>query len=221
MAAPNLLAVEPRLDGLGFDPDLACQYLAASDPALAQLMALVGPFSMRPAPGHSLFRVLVQSIVYQQLTGRAAATILGRVTGLFAPKRFPTPRDLLEIAPERLRAVGLSTAKTAALRDLAARTLDGTVPSLARVRRMEDEEIVTRLTAVRGIGRWTVEMFLIFKLGRPDVLPLGDLGVRKGFARTFGKRKQLPEPRAMSRRGERWRPYRSVASWYLWRALEL
>jgi DNA-3-methyladenine glycosylase II len=126
----------------------------------------------------------------------------------------------LEISPDRLRAAGLSTAKTAALRDLAARTLDGTVPSLSRVRRMEDEEIVARLTAVRGIGRWTVEMFLIFKLGRPDVLPLGDLGVRKGFGRTFGKRK-LPEPTVMSRRGERWRPYRSVASWYLWRALEL
>lgn len=220
MAAPNLPAVEPRLDGLAFDPDLACEYLAESDPALGGLIARVGPFTMRPAPGHSLFQVLVRSTVYQQLTGRAAATILGRVTRLFAPKRFPTPRDLLEISPDRLRGAGLSTAKTAALRDLAARTLDGMVPSLARVRRMEDEEIVARLTAVRGIGRWTVEMLLIFKLGRPDVLPLGDLGVRKGFARTFGKRK-LPEPAAMSRRGERWRPYRSVASWYLWRALEL
>ena len=176
--------------------------------------------TMRPDLSHSLFRVLVRSIVHQQLTGRAAATILGRVTRLFAPKRFPTPRDLLEIPPERLRAAGLSTAKTAALRDLSARTLDGTVPSLSRVRRMEDEEIVARLTAVRGIGRWTVEMLLIFKLGRPDVLPLGDLGVRKGFALTFGTRK-LPEPAAMDRRGERWRPYRSVASWYLWRALEL
>lgn len=220
MAAPNLLAVEPRLDGLGFDPDLACQYLAEADPSLGELIARVGPFTMRPAPSHSLFQVLVRSIVYQQLTGKAAATILGRVTRLFAPKRFPTPRDLLEISPERLRAAGLSTAKTAALRDLATRTLDGTVPSLSRVRRMEDEEIVARLTAVRGIGRWTVEMLLIFKLGRADVLPLGDLGVRKGFARTFGKRK-LPEPATMSRRGERWRPYRSVASWYLWRALEL
>jgi len=175
---------------------------------------------MRPIPTHSLFQVLVRSIVYQQLTGKAAATILGRVVRLFAPKRFPTPLDLLEVPPEQLRAAGLSTAKTAALKDLAARALDGTVPSLARVRRMEDEEIVERLTAVRGIGRWTVEMLLIFKLGRPDVLPLGDLGVRKGFALTFGKRK-LPEPAALGRRAERWRPYRSVASWYLWRALEL
>jgi DNA-3-methyladenine glycosylase II len=142
------------------------------------------------------------------------------VIRLFGPKRFPTPADLLDIPPERLRAAGLSAAKTAALRDLATRTLDGTVPSLPRVRRMPDEEIIERLTLVRGVGRWTVEMLLIFKLGRPDVLPIGDLGVRKGFALTFGKRK-LPEPAHMHHRGKRWRPYRSVASWYLWRALEL
>jgi len=214
----SLLIVRP--DGLGYDPMAACTHLSRVDPAMAELIARVGEFTMRPAPTHSLFRVLVRSIVYQQLSGRAAETILGRVVRLFAPKRFPTPLDLLEISPERLRAAGLSTAKTAALKDLAARALDGTVPALSRVRLMEDEEIVERLTAVRGIGRWTVEMLLIFKLGRPDVLPVGDLGVRKGFALTLGKRK-LPEPAAMSRRAERWRPYRSVASWYLWRALEL
>jgi 3-methyladenine DNA glycosylase/8-oxoguanine DNA glycosylase len=212
------LAVRP--DGLGYDPDLACRHLTAADPAMGELMARVGEFTMRPEPAHSLFQVLTRSIVYQQLTGRAAATIFGRVTGLFAPKRFPAPGDLLEISPERLRAAGLSTAKTAALRDLAARALDGTVPSLARVRRMHDEEIIERLTAVRGVGRWTVEMLLIFKLGRPDVLPVDDLGVRKGFALTFGKRK-LPVPAVMHRRARHWRPYRSVASWYLWRALEL
>jgi DNA-3-methyladenine glycosylase II len=220
MTLPVLLPLPVRLDGLGYDPDVACRHLASVDPVMGELIARVGTFTMRPQPTRSLFQVLVRSIVYQQLTGKAAATILGRVIRLFAPKRFPTPRDLLEISPERLRAAGLSTAKTAALRDLAARALDGTVPSLPRVRRMSDEEIVEHLTAVRGIGRWTVEMLLIFKLGRPDVLPLGDLGVRKGFALTLGKRK-LPEPSAMSRRGERWRPYRSVASWYLWRALEL
>jgi 3-methyladenine DNA glycosylase/8-oxoguanine DNA glycosylase len=175
---------------------------------------------MRPQPTQSLFAALARSIVYQQLSGNAAATILGRVTRLFAPRRFPTPRDLLEIPPERLRGAGLSTAKTAALRDLAAHTLDGTVPSLARIRRMEDEEIIERLTIVRGIGRWTVEMLLIFRLGRPDVLPVSDLGVRKGFGRIF-RRGKLPGPAVMIRRGERWRPYRSVASWYLWRALEL
>ena len=209
-----------RHDGLGYDPDAACRHLAEVDPALGGLIARVGEFTMRPEPAHSLFQVLLRSIVYQQLTGRAAATILGRVTRLFAPKRFPTPGDLLDIAPELLRGAGLSTAKTAALRDLAARALDGTVPTLSRVRRMHDEEIIERLTAVRGVGRWTVEMLLIFKLGRPDVLPVSDLGVRKGFALTFGSRK-LPAPAIMHRRGKRWRPYRSVASWYLWRALEL
>ncbi len=207
-------------DGLGYDPNIACRHLTDADPALGDLIRRAGEFTMRPEPAHSLFRVLVRSIVYQQLTGRAAATILGRVTAHFAPKRFPGPSDLLEIPPERLRAAGLSTAKAAALKDLAAKALDGTVPSLPRVRRMADEEIIERLTLVRGVGRWTVEMLLLFKLGRPDVLPVSDLGVRKGFALTFGKRK-LPEPAMMHRQGNRWRPYRSVASWYLWRALEL
>lgn len=209
-----------RTDGLSFDPDAACRYLSQADPDMGHLIMRVGAFTLRPEPTQSLFASLVRSIVYQQLTGKAAATILGRVNRLFAPRRFPAPRDLLEIPPERLRAAGLSANKTAALRDLASKTLDGTLPSLPRVRRMEDEEIIERLTAVRGIGRWTAEMLLIFKLGRPDVLPLGDLGVRKGYAMTFNMRK-LPQPITMSRRGERWRPYRSVASWYLWRALEL
>jgi 3-methyladenine DNA glycosylase/8-oxoguanine DNA glycosylase len=209
-----------RPDGLGYDPEVACRRLCGVDPAMDSLIGRVGEFTMRPVPAHSLFQALVRSIVYQQLTGKAAATILGRVVALFAPKRFPTPGDLLEISTDQLRSAGLSRAKTAALKDLALRTLDGTVPSLGRVRLMDDEEIIERLTTVRGIGSWTVEMLLIFKLGRPDVLPVGDLGVRKGFALTLGKRK-LPEPAAMVRRAERWRPYRSVASWYLWRALEL
>jgi 3-methyladenine DNA glycosylase/8-oxoguanine DNA glycosylase len=183
-------------------------------------MARVGAYRLRPQPTHSLFTALLRSIVYQQLSGKAAATILGRINRLFAPRRFPTPRELLEIAPARLREAGLSAAKTAAVRDLAARTLDGTVPSLARIRRMEDEAIIERLTVVRGIGRWTAEMLLMFRLGRPDVLPLSDLGVRKGFQRTFRTRK-FPEASVMTRRGERWRPYRSVATWYLYRALEL
>ena len=219
MTSPTLIA-PARDDGLGFDPDLACRHLSQADAALGALIGRVGEFTMRPSPTHSLFASLVRSIVYQQLSGNAAATILGRVNRLFAPRRFPTPDDLLEIAPQRLRQAGLSAAKTAALRDLAAKTLDGTVPSLARVRRMSDEEVIEHLTAVRGIGRWTVEMLLLFKLGRPDVFPVGDLGVRKGFALTFRKRK-LPDAPTMVRRAEPWRPYRSVASWYLWRALEL
>jgi 3-methyladenine DNA glycosylase/8-oxoguanine DNA glycosylase len=220
MAAPALAPRPIPPHGLCFDPDDACRHLAAADPQLGALMARVGPYRMRPEPAHSLFTALLRSIVYQQLSGKAAATILGRVNQLFAPRRFPTPGELLEIPPERLRAAGLSTAKTAAVRDLAARTLDGTVPSLARIRRMDDEEIIERLTVVRGIGRWTAEMLLMFRLGRPDVLPLDDLGVRKGFQLTFRTRK-LPERSVMTRRSERWRPYRSVASWYMYRALEL
>ena len=208
------------MDGLAFDPDAACAHLSQADPELGRLIAQAGEFTMRPPPALSLFSALVRSIAHQQLTGKAAETILGRVNRLFAPRRFPTPRDLLEVSPEQLREAGLSAAKTAALRDLAAKTLDGTVPPLARIRRMDDEEVIAALTQIRGIGRWTVEMLLMFKLGRPDVFPTSDLGIRKGFAVTFRKRK-LPEAAAMNRRGERWRPYRSVASWYLWRALEL
>ena len=138
---------------------------------------------------------------------------------LYRPRRFPRPLDILETPAERLRAAGLSAAKTLAVQDLAAKTVDGTVPSMLRVRRMSDDEIIERLTTVRGVGRWTVEMLLLFRLGRPDVLPVGDLGVRKGFARAFGRR-VLTDPMVLSRRAERWRPYRSVASWYLWRALD-
>jgi DNA-3-methyladenine glycosylase II len=220
MVSPALVPSLRRPDGLLYDPDLACRHLAEVDPRLAELMSRAGPFTMRPPPTQSLFAALARSIVYQQLSGKAAETILGRVIRLFAPRRFPPPGDLLQVSAERLRAAGLSAAKTAALKDLAARTLDGTVPSLAQIRRMEDQAVIDRLTVVRGIGPWTVEMLLIFRLGRPDVLPLTDLGVRKGFGVTF-RRGKLPDADVMLRRAERWRPYRSVASWYLWRALEL
>jgi 3-methyladenine DNA glycosylase/8-oxoguanine DNA glycosylase len=205
--------------GLAYDPELACRYLAEADPRLGALIARAGPFTMRPPPTQSLFAALVEAIVYQQLSGRAAETILGRVVALYRPRRFPRPQDIVDTPAERLRGAGLSAAKTLALRDLGERTLDGTVPPLGRVRRMSDEEIIERLTTVRGVGRWTVEMLLLFRLGRPDVLPLGDLGVRKGFARAFSRR-VLTDPMVLSRRAERWRPYRSVASWYLWRALD-
>ena len=208
------------ITGLAYDPDLACRHLTAADPRLGALIARAGEFTMRPVPTQSLFAALVESIVYQQLSGKAAETILRRVVALYRPRRFPRPVDILETPVERLRAAGLSAAKTAAVKDLAARTLEGTVPSMTRVRRMSDEEIIERLTTVRGIGRWTVEMLLLFRLGRPDVLPLGDLGVRKGFARAFNRRALL-DPLVLHRRAERWRPYRSVASWYLWRALDL
>jgi DNA-3-methyladenine glycosylase II len=214
------MGVTLAASGLTYDPDLACRHLTAVDPRLGALIARAGEFTMRPAPTQSLFAALVESIVYQQLSGKAAETILGRVVALYRPRRFPRPADILETPVERLRAAGLSAAKAAAVKDLATRTLEGTVPSMARVRRMTDEEIIERLTTVRGIGRWTVEMLLLFRLGRPDVLPLGDLGVRKGFARTFNRRALL-DPLVLHRRAERWRPYRSVASWYLWRALDL
>src|SRR3954470_15680013 len=211
MAAPASAARPVRTDGLIYDPDVACSHLIQADPRLGAMMSRAGPFTMRPRPAQSLFSALMRSIVYQQLTGKAAETILGRAIRTCGPGRFPTPRQVLAITPERLRQAGLSTAKTAAVRDLAAKTLDGTVPSLARIRRMEDEEIIERLTTVRGIGRWTVEMLLLFRLGRPDVLPTTDLGVRKGFALVF-LRGKLPDPATMLRRGQRWRPYRSVAS---------
>ncbi|MBI1951770.1 MAG: DNA-3-methyladenine glycosylase 2 family protein [Acidobacteria bacterium] len=200
-------------------PTQAARALAEADPRLGRLIADVGPCRLAIEALQSPFQALAEAIVYQQLTGKAAATILGRVVDRFRPKRFPSPQDILRTADDRLRAAGLSRAKVAAIKDLAARTLDGTVPSLAALRKMQEEEIVTRLTAIRGVGRWTVEMLLIFRLGRPDVLPAGDYGIRKGFARAFGTR-ALPTPQQVLRRGDRWRPHRTVASWYLWRALD-
>ncbi|GAC1605559.1 MAG: DNA-3-methyladenine glycosylase [Myxococcales bacterium] len=193
--------------------------LARKDPALGRAMRLVGPFQMRHSSMHSPFEALATSIVYQQLTGKAAATILSRVVALFAPP-FPRPADLLATPDEKLRAAGLSRGKAAALKDLAQKTLDGLVPGLPELAAMEEEAIVERLTAVRGIGRWTVEMLLMFRLGRPDVLPATDYGVRKGFARAFGLA-ELPSPGQLLAHGEKWRPWRTVASWYLWRVTEL
>jgi DNA-3-methyladenine glycosylase II len=174
---------------------------------------IVPPVSVRP------FDALAESIAYQQLSGKAAATIFGRVRALYPKRKWLDPEQLLATPDETLRAAGLSRAKTAALKDLAAKTIDGTVPSGRALIRMSDDEIVARLTTVRGIGRWTVEMLLLFDLGRPDVWPVDDYGVRKGFAKTFGRRK-LPTPKQLMKFGEKWRPYRSVAAWYFWRALD-
>ncbi len=201
---------------LTFDPAVAIRHLRRADPTLGAVMRRTRRFSVEPRATQSLYAALVESIVYQQLSGKAAATILGRVRGIYAPKRFPTPQDILDTPDDRLRAAGLSRAKTAALKDLATHTIAGTVPTLARVRRMPDDEIVERLTTVRGIGRWTVEMLLMFRLGRPDVLPVADLGVRKGFAMVYGLG-ELPTPAELTEHAERWRPYRSVGSWYMWR----
>ena len=206
------------LDHPEFDAGAATRALAAADPALGAVMARVGRFRLALDGIQSPFAALAEAIVYQQLTGRAAATIHGRVKALFRPKRSFGPADILAAPDDTLRSAGLSGAKVRALRDLARRSLDGTVPTLARLRGMEDAEVVERLVEIRGIGAWTAEMLLIFRLGRPDVLPATDYGVRKGFARAF--RRALPTPGQVLRRGERWRPYRTVAAWYLWRAAD-
>jgi len=216
-----------------YDSALACRELAAADPKLGRLIERAGPFTMRVASAQSPFEALVESIIYQQLHGKAAATIHRRMLESFHDicgiGNHPSPDHLLDCPNEQLRAAGLSKNKMLALRDLAAKTIDGTVPTLVRIRRMSDEAIIEHLTQVRGIGRWTVEMLLIFRLGRPNVLPVDDYGVRKGFALTFGKLKptdkltpaDLPKPDLMRHRAKRWQPWSSVASWYLWRACDL
>ena len=197
----------------------AHRHLSASDPRLAALIARSRRYEIKPAVSIRPFDALAESIAYQQLSGKAAATIFGRVRALYPKRKWLDPERLLATPDEKLRAAGLSRAKTAALKDLAAKTIDGTVPSGRALIRMSDDEIIARLTTVRGIGRWTVEMLLLFDLGRPDVWPVDDYGVRKGFAKIFGKRK-LPTPKQLIKLGEKWRPYRSVAAWYFWRALD-
>jgi DNA-3-methyladenine glycosylase II len=227
MPRPSQRPRSPR-----YDSSLALRELAAADPKLARLIERAGPFTMRIASTQSPFEALVESIIYQQLHGKAAATIHRRLLESFYPTHGPqhfAAEHLLDCPNEQLRAAGLSHNKSLALRDLAAKTIDGTVPTLARIRRMSDEAIIEHLTQVRGIGSWTVEMLLIFRLGRPNVLPVSDYGVRKGFALTFQNLKPtqkvtpdlLPKPDVMQRRAKRWEPWRSVASWYLWRACDL
>jgi DNA-3-methyladenine glycosylase II len=201
------------------DHGKAHRHLANTDPRMAQLIARSRRYNIAPAVSIRPFDALAESIAYQQLSGKAAATIFGRVRALYPKRKKLDPRQLLATSDERLRAAGLSRAKTAALKDLAAKTIDGTVPSSRALLRMSDDEIIARLTQVRGIGRWTVEMLLLFDLGRPDVWPVDDYGVRKGFAKTFARRK-LPTPKQLMKIGEKWRPYRSVAAWYFWRALD-
>ena len=202
------------------DHALAAQHLAKTHPRFAELIARAKPFASPATVLVRPFDALAESIAYQQLSGKAAATIWGRVRALYPRRKWLDPKAVLATPDETLRACGLSGAKTRALKDLAAKTIDGTVPSGPALARMDEEEIITRLTAVRGIGRWTVEMLLLFDLGRLDVWPVNDLGVQKGYAKTFGKRK-LPTAKEFQRIGEKWRPYRSVAAWYFWRALDV
>ena len=203
-----------------FDLRLAMDTLAARDPRLAPLIKETEEFRIETDGTESPYEVLMESIAYQSISGKAAATIFGRVKALGSNGRAPTPDQMLKLRRPVLRKAGLSGAKIDAMKDLARKTLSGVVPSLDQAERLSDDELVERLTSVRGIGAWTVEMFLIFRLGRPDVLPIHDLGVKKGWSITYGK-KYMPKPKELLAFGERWRPYRTVASWYMWRACQL
>ena len=205
-------------DALGFDPSLAVEHLRASDPVMARVIDEIGAFRMQLRPSSSVFAVLTRAIVNQQLNGKAAAAIFARFCALF-PRGAPTASRLLRMSDEKLRGVGLSGSKVLSLRDLAQKAEDGTIPTLGEMRNMPDETIVKRLSEVRGIGRWSAEMLLMFCLGRPDVLPVDDFGVRKGFAIAF-ERGEMPSPKELAAFGERWKPYRTAASWYLWRVVE-
>lgn len=202
-----------------FDHRAAIAHLSKDDAKLAALIGNVRDFHLNIDELESPYEALLEAIVYQSISGKAARTIFARVKALGANGRPPSPQQILAATPETLREAGLSLAKIAAARDLAQKTIDGIVPTLEEAHRMSDGELVERLDSVRGIGPWTVEMFLIFRLGRPDVLPIHDYGVQKGFAITYGKRK-IPKPKELLKFGERWRPYRTVASWYMWRAVD-
>lgn len=194
-------------------------YLSKIDPVMRRLIDEIGPFSLKPKGRRSPFESLVRAIAYQQLHDKAAESILNRFIALFPGRRFPRPDELLAMNLRSLRKAGFSLAKVSALRDLAAKTLDGTVPTGRVVNMMDDHAIIDRLIEVRGIGRWTVEMLLIFQLGRPDVLPVDDFGLRNGFRIAY-RRPMMPTPKQLLQYGERWKPHRTVAAWYLWRAAD-
>jgi DNA-3-methyladenine glycosylase II len=197
----------------------AIKHLSKSDPVMRRIIRRHGPCELKPEKSRSPFQSLAQAIAHQQLNGTAANTILTRFIKLFPGRKFPRPEDLASVKDEAIRAAGFSFAKIAALRDLAAKSLDGTVPSSRMISKLDDAEIIARLTEVRGVGQWTVEMLLIFQLGRPDILPADDFGVRNGFRIAYG-RSEMPKPKELLAHGECWRPYRTVAAWYLWRAAD-
>src|SRR6266478_3151562 len=204
---------------LPFDLAEALRLLAERDECLKPLIEETLPFQIDVAGAHSPYEALLESIAYQSISGKAAATIFGRIKALSTTGGIPTPEEMLKLRKPALRKAGLSGAKVLAMKDLAQKTIEGIVPSFEEAVKLSDEELVERLVSVRGIGAWTVEMFLIFRLGRPDVLPIHDLGVKKGWAITYGK-KHMPKPKELLAFGERWRPYRTVASWYMWRACQ-
>jgi DNA-3-methyladenine glycosylase II len=204
---------------LPFDLAEATQYLAERDERLKRLIEETTPFQLKVEAPQSPYETLVEAITHQSISGKAAATIFARVKALSSNGGIPTPQEMLKLRKPALRKAGLSGAKILAMKDLSQKTIDGIVPTLEQAQKLSDEELVKRLVSVRGIGAWTVEMFLIFRLGRPDVLPIHDLGVKKGWSITYGK-KHMPKPKELLAFGERWRPYRTIASWYMWRACQ-
>jgi len=198
---------------------IALKHLSAVDPVMRRLIREIGPCKLEHEPWRSPFQSLVLAVAHQQLHATAAGNILGRFKKLFPKRRFPKPEDVAKVTDEQLRACGFSFAKIAAIRDIAAKTLDGTIPSSRQIEKLGDEEIIEHLTEARGVGRWTVEKLLIFQLGRKDVLPVDDFGVRSGFRIAYKKR-EMPKPKALLKFGERWRPHGTTAAWYLWRAAD-
>jgi 3-methyladenine DNA glycosylase/8-oxoguanine DNA glycosylase len=205
---------------LPFDHVEAHVHLSRADKRLAGLIERVGEFQFKLDECDSVYESLLEAITHQSIAGKAAQVIFARIRALGSDGHCPTPQELLRVRGPKLRKVGLSRAKIAAVRDLAQKTIEGVVPTIEEAQKLSDQELVDRLISVRGIGAWTVEMFLIFTLGRPDVLPIHDYGVQKGWAITYRK-KNIPKPKELLKFGERWRPYRTVASWYMWRAVSL
>jgi methylated-DNA-[protein]-cysteine S-methyltransferase len=204
-------------DGLEYDWNEAVAHLRKADPILVKHFKCLGEDRLEARAMEDPFLYLARSITFQQLAGAAARTIWGRVLDRFAA--VPTPETMLAMPAPDLRSAGLSAAKTAAMKDLAAKALEGIIPHAKDLAKMSDEEIIARLSAVRGVGKWTVEMSLMFRLGRPDVLPVDDLGVRNGFDKVHGRKKKVT-PKELTAYAERWRPYRTVGSWLMWRVLE-
>jgi len=196
----------------------ALRHLSKSDPVLKRVIRAVGPCLLQPQ-ARSPFESLVRAVAHQQLHGKAAESILRRFIELFPGRKFPKPAELWAVSDDAIRAAGFSRSKIAAIRDIGEKTLSGVVPGPRAIRNLSDDEIIERLTTVRGVGRWTVEMLLIFQLGRPDVLPADDFGVRNGFRRAYGL-PEMPKPKELLQHGDRWRPFRTTASWYLWRAAD-
>jgi DNA-3-methyladenine glycosylase II len=197
----------------------ALKHLSAVDPVMRRLIREIGACKLEPETWRSPFQSLVQAVAHQQLNGMAANTILTRFKKLFPGRRFPKPKDLAKVTDAQIRACGFSFAKIKAIRDITDKTLSGVVPTSRQIVKLSDVEIIERLTEVRGVGRWTVEILLIFQLGREDVLPADDFGVRNGFRLAYKKR-EMPKPKALLAHGERWRPHATTAAWYLWRAAD-